>query len=229
MPQAVAVLSYIAVVAALIAGALIGDSEAIGTFGFVLFLAASAAFAYRFLNRGAHWRCWNCFERNGARATVCARCGITRAESDWPGEVADASVVASNRHGSVASDDPGAVFVFSEDPVPIVFTSLADAAGQMEAIDVDSGEYQTLYTLDGRVVRASTRGQRVILEVSTERDEDDLRRRLTEWSDTGHLTSDPGDLVAVANELLRDEWDGRWPKRPRWLSRRLHGDGPAQI
>jgi hypothetical protein len=70
----------------------------------------------------------------------------------------------------------------------------------------------------------------VILEVTTARNEGDLRRRLKEWADTGRLSSDPhGDLVTVANELLQGEWDARWPKRPGWLARRLHGDGPQQI
>ena len=127
------------------------------------------------------------------------------------------------------SDQPRAVFVFGEDPLPGVYTSLAMAAAAMEAIDVKNGEYHVLYTLDGRVVRTSTRGQRVLLEVTDARDEDDLRSRLRDWSERGHLTSDPDDLVAVANEMLRGEWDARWPKRPKWLSRRIHGDSPAQI
>jgi hypothetical protein len=48
-------------------------------------------------------------------------------------------------------------------------------------------------------------------------------------SERGHLTSDPADLVAVANELLRGQWNSRWPKRPKWLSRRIHGAHPPQI
>jgi hypothetical protein len=43
------------------------------------------------------------------------------------------------------------------------------------------------------------------------------------------LTSDPVDFVAVANEVLRREWNSRWPKRPKWLSRRIHGEHPPQI
>lgn len=122
-----------------------------------------------------------------------------------------------------------AVFVFGDDPLPGVFTSLAEAAGDMEAIDVENGEYHALYTLDGRVVRMSTASGGVRLEVTDERNVTDLRRRLREWADRGALASDPDDPVAVANELLQGHWDARWPKRPRWLSRRIHGAGPPEL
>jgi hypothetical protein len=123
-----------------------------------------------------------------------------------------------------------AVFVFSDDPLPQAFRSLADAEGYMEAIDVENGEYEAIYTLDGRVVTAATASDRVVLTVSAERDEDDLDGRLREWAkhapELGDLLED---RVAVANRLLLDEWAVRWPKRPKWLARRLHGDEPPQI
>jgi hypothetical protein len=122
-----------------------------------------------------------------------------------------------------------AVFVFGEDPLPGVFTSLADAAGDMEAIDVANGEYHALYTVDGHVVRMSGASGYVRLEVTDERNVADLRRRLREWAARGDLASDPDDLVAVANELLRGQSEARWPKRPRWLSRRIHGASPPEI
>ena len=129
----------------------------------------------------------------------------------------------------VVSEEPRAVFMFSEDPLPDVFTSLAAAAGDMEAVDVEEGVYHALFTLDGRVVRFGTADGRVLLEVTDERDPDDLRRRLREWCERGHLESDPDDLEAVANELLRREWEARWPKRPWWLSNLIHGVRPPQV
>src|SRR4051812_12432463 len=36
-------------------------------------------------------------------------------------------------------------------------------------------------------------------------------------------------LAVDANAVLRAEWEARWPKRPRWLARRLHGEGALQI
>jgi hypothetical protein len=41
------------------------------------------------------------------------------------------------------------VFVFSRDEELIVFPSLKDAAGWMEAIDVDHGEYPAVLALNG--------------------------------------------------------------------------------
>jgi hypothetical protein len=127
------------------------------------------------------------------------------------------------------SGAPCPVFVFGEDPVPGVFLSVANAAGHMEAIDVRDGEYHAAYTIDGRVVTISTVGERVVLDVTEERDMAGLRRRLRTWHERGNLMSDPDDLVAIANELLRGEWETRWPKRPRWLSRHMHGAEPPQI
>ena len=74
------------------------------------------------------------------------------------------------------------VFVFSEDPLPQAFRSLADAEAEMEAIDVESGEYKAVYTLDGRIVSAATADNRVVLKVTAERDEADLDWRLREWA-----------------------------------------------
>lgn len=121
------------------------------------------------------------------------------------------------------------IFVFGDEPAPMVFPSLGSVIGWMEAIDVDNGVYEALYTLDGHVVTATTSGNNLILEVSPERNEADLRQRIRRSASGGHVSSDPDDLTAVANEFLRARWDNRWPKRPRWLSRRIHGDGPQQV
>jgi hypothetical protein len=133
------------------------------------------------------------------------------------------------REDASVADEVRAVFVFGDDPQPMVFQSLGDAMGWMEAIDVENGEYDALYTLDGRAIDASVSGNQVVLEVTNERNERDVRHRLREAASRGLVTSDPEDLGAVANELLRNQWNSRWPKHPRWLSRRLHGDGPAEV
>ena len=102
----------------------------------------------------------------------------------------------------------------------------------MEAIDVKNGEYEAIYT--STADRHGNDGERgpsefVVLEVTSDRDEGDLDSRLLAWVNRGKLTSDPGDRVAVANELLRRQWESRWPKRPKWFARRLFGDQPEQI
>jgi hypothetical protein len=119
-----------------------------------------------------------------------------------------------------------AVFVFDQDGDVMAFQSVEQAAGYMEYIDVEGGEYPALFTLDGRIITATTEGYEVILAVEEARDEAGLRQRLLDGWQRNRLTSPPDDLVAIANELLRQEWNNRWPKRPRWLARRLRGEGP---
>ena len=122
-----------------------------------------------------------------------------------------------------------AVFVFDQGGDVMAFPSVEDAAGYMEAVDVEAGEYPALFALDGRIITATTRNHEVVLTVEDARDEAGLRQRLLEGRQRKRLTSLPDDLVAIANELLRQEWDNRWPKRPRWLVRRLHGEGPHTV
>jgi hypothetical protein len=63
------------------------------------------------------------------------------------------------------------------------------------------------------------------LAVKEKRDVAGLRQRLLDTRPQVGLTRPPENLLAVANELLRLDWEHRWPKRPRWLARRLHGEG----
>jgi hypothetical protein len=120
------------------------------------------------------------------------------------------------------------LFVFALDGVD-AFPSVEDAAASMEAIDVDNGEYPALFTLDGRIVTATASNNDVMLTITDRRDESDLDRRLHEWAPRIGLTSPPEDRRAVANELMRLDWELRWPKWPRWLARRLHRAAPPRI
>jgi hypothetical protein len=138
----------------------------------------------------------------------------------------------AGRCGTIASvsDDFRAVFVFSsDDPAPIIFASLSHAAGWMEAIDVEHGGYDAVFTLDGLVVEVTTDRDRVVLTPTAQQDEAGLRERIRDSRPLPHLGDDREDLVAYANAVLLAEWEARWPKRPRWLARRLHGEGPLQI
>lgn len=123
-----------------------------------------------------------------------------------------------------------AVFLFDRDGYLWAFRSLEEAAAWMEPVDVLDGEYAAAFTLDGHVVTpTTTAADRVALTVTEERDEASLMHWLRECALRCGLTSPTEDVVAVANELLRREWQNRWPRSPRWLSRRLHGDGPTQV
>ena len=108
-----------------------------------------------------------------------------------------------------------------------VFALLGASQGDLEYPDVEAGVYEAVYTIDGRVVELSTRGRDVVAVVTETRDEASLRRRL-EAVPRLRLTRE-SDLIVTANLLLRERWEVRWPKRPRWLANRLHGAGPPEV
>lgn len=118
------------------------------------------------------------------------------------------------------------VFVFADDGLH-VFPTLGDVIGYVEAPDVEEGVYEAMFTLDGKVIEARTQKLDVELTVTGKSDVEALVRRLRKQRHRFH--SDPEDLRGVANEILAADWEARWPKRPRWLDRRLHGDLPPQI
>ena len=117
--------------------------------------------------------------------------------------------------------DLRAVFVFDRDGEMQVFPSLEQAADYMEAVDVNDGEYEALYTLDGWVidVRADSRESQVEVVVTEKNDVEGLRRRVATHSRPGGAST-PDDLRAVANEEFRAQWELRWPRWPSWLDRR---------
>jgi hypothetical protein len=121
----------------------------------------------------------------------------------------------------------------------MAFESLASAAGYMEAIDVQNGLYSTpdpgtglrgaVYTVDGRVVEASAAHDAVALHTTTHYDPAGLQHILQRAAERGLINGDPADPSKVARELLDKQWNSRWPQRPRWLDRRLHGDDPPSF
>jgi hypothetical protein len=118
-----------------------------------------------------------------------------------------------------------AVFVFADDGLH-VFRDLAAVLGHIEAPDVADGVYEAIFTLNGEVIRAEAGGTNVVLTPTGDMDLPGLTRRVRDNAD--RFMSDPADLPAVAAEILNAEWEARWPRRPRWLDRRLHGDRPPR-
>src|SRR5690242_7131968 len=111
-----------------------------------------------------------------------------------------------------------AVFVFSRDGEVMAFPHVEDAAGWMEAIVVNDGEYEGAFTIDGRVVNIGTLPKGVVvLHVTDELNLGALRARLGRSLAYMGLDGDLDDLISVANELLRHEWEGRWPRLPKRL------------
>ncbi len=129
----------------------------------------------------------------------------------------------------------GPVFVFDSTNDLLVCPSVDYACRWVEAVDVADGEY-TAFLHDGTEVRltAVTRTE-VVAEVSDTRDREALLSRIAEYEmaiarsagrPVGAAVTDP---LRYAERELREQWENRWPKRPRWLDRRLHGDGPPPV
>jgi hypothetical protein len=123
-----------------------------------------------------------------------------------------------------------AVLIFDRDGEAWAFQRLDDAAGSMDSMAVLDGEYEAAFTLDGRVVAINgIRNGPVSLEVTQESDELALQEFLRKSQTRMAFASDPEDPAAVANELIRMEWERRSPHLPRWMRRRLYGDQPPQV
>jgi hypothetical protein len=124
------------------------------------------------------------------------------------------------------------VFMFADDGLSL-FRSAEEAASYMEWIDVEDGVYEALFTMRGERLVPQPKGRNSVrLEASGEVDTDALTSMLSRERDLrGTFSADPDDPLAVAEELAKREqawrWEHRWPKRPRWMDKRLHGEGPA--
>ncbi len=122
-----------------------------------------------------------------------------------------------------------AVFIFDTSGAMSVFASESQAAGWLEAIDVDHGEYVAAYLDDGTVVELAAADERVVLRRTNSRDMPGLMARLRAHQRAIGRPDEVGDLVAFANEILHEEWEGRWPRPPRWLERWLPRREPMQV
>ena len=123
------------------------------------------------------------------------------------------------------------LMAFDRDGEAYVFLSLDAAHGELEAIDVADGEYE-LFTLDGRLVQPSsvnTRRGEFDLDITDRHDLVRLQTLVEQAHRRLRLTSDPRDLVAVANEVLAREWRERRSWWPQWLHRWRYREGPPQI
>jgi hypothetical protein len=114
----------------------------------------------------------------------------------------------------------------------MAFQSEAEAAGFMEAIDVDDGEYDAAYLVDGTVLLIRIlqgRDGPVALERTDQQHREVLLERIRSFQEANGLPVDVSDLTGFADRLRRQAWARRWPRRPHWLAHRLHGSGPKAI
>jgi len=104
------------------------------------------------------------------------------------------------------------------------------AAGFMEPVDIENGEYDAVFDNTGRHYRFWVVGKATKLEATDEIDLEALRWRLRTLADQGAFRDfgplEVDDPLLVAAAVSRWEWEHRWPRRPLWLSRRLHGAQP---
>ena len=70
---------------------------------------------------------------------------------------------------------------------------------------------------------------RSCLSATTVRDEVGLDDLLRSYQYRGGAPVLAASALDFANDWFRAEWERRWPKRPAWLARRLHGDRPPQV
>lgn len=122
-----------------------------------------------------------------------------------------------------------AVFAFGVEDDLHVFPSEEYAAGWMEAVDVEEGEYAAAYLLDGTVLEFWAAEEEVFLRRTDSEDLPALMARLRASQRAAGGPEEVGDLVAFANEVMREEWEGRWPRPPRWLRRWFPGKGPPRV
>jgi hypothetical protein len=121
-----------------------------------------------------------------------------------------------------------ALFVFDRENWCSVFPGPEQAAGGLELNDVDADEY-VAFDEHGAVYALYIEETHVRVSVTDDRDPGQLRERLAAFLTRSHIEIASDDPIDIANAILRDAWNSRWPRRPRWLANRLHGDAPPSV
>ena len=121
-----------------------------------------------------------------------------------------------------------AVFAFDRENWCSVFRRMEAAEAGLEVNDVDTDEY-VLFGDDGTVLAAAVEGRSVVVRATTRRDLQELRGRLERYCSMAEVEAPNDDPLAIGNAILAADWSRRWPRKPRWLDRRLHGHGPPRI
>jgi hypothetical protein len=121
-----------------------------------------------------------------------------------------------------------ALFVFDRENECSVFSDVAEATGQLEANDVEAGEY-VVFDQDGTVLELWAEGLHVHLRPTDERALAQLQERLSLFLHRWPISCASEDPMDIGNAILEAAWERRWPRRPRWLATRLHGDAPPTL
>jgi hypothetical protein len=123
-----------------------------------------------------------------------------------------------------------AVFIFEGNDLSVL-PSVERAAGHVEAIDVDNGEFD-FFADDGTVLIGTTHDRQVMLRATDDRRPEELRERLRRYLSHPKVAMDPAladDPIAAAQAIL----DASWSRRPfswlPWLDRRANGAAPPVV
>ena len=110
------------------------------------------------------------------------------------------------------------------------FSSLEYANSAMELMEdwvTDDSSNAEIFMLDGRRIEVELSNMRDPKFVVVGRpDREYAIRRILTARNLTTIKANPNDLGSLLVELRVHEWESRWPKWPRWLSRRLHGPKP---
>ena len=129
----------------------------------------------------------------------------------------------------ISNDALEPTFVFTKDGDVQLFTSVEEAARSVEAVDVMDGEYAAFFAVDGERLHPEVDGRRVRLRRTGARDVDALSHQLRAVAQRNGYEGDDPDPRVVANEVFANQWHSRSLRWPKWLDRRLHGDGPPTV
>jgi hypothetical protein len=153
--------------------------------------------------------------------------GNREASMAWPDPRGKPNLMSGQPQNHQNRRPSRAIFVFDEMNDLTVFPSTEQAVnGGMESYDVDDGIY-TIFDHRGHVVTARTENLQIFLEVTDEERCEEFLDRLNRSLDTSDNPIRAEDALTLAERLLWQEWERRWPRRPRWLHRLLHNDSPA--
>ncbi|REK69849.1 hypothetical protein DX116_11700 [Aeromicrobium endophyticum] len=128
------------------------------------------------------------------------------------------------------------MFVITVDGDVQLYGTPARAETAIEGHDVRDGEYGGdlggLFSVDGEILEFATTDGQVRDPVRIERtgrfERDALVARLTRLADRNRYEGDPDPRV-VANQIFVSYWSLRRIRWPRWLDRRVNGDGPPRV
>jgi len=120
-------------------------------------------------------------------------------------------------------------FLITRDGDVELFKTPQEAAGWVEAVDVEDGEYTDCFRVNGERLELDIFKEEVHVRPTGTYDAAFLSQRLAELAERNAYTGDAPDPRTVANEVFAHQWKRRWPRWPKSLDRHLHGDGPPRI